>query len=248
MDKPINRRLHDAHLRKWREGKVRPSQGNPPHDRLVSRGIRSSRRICDDPFPATSIRQLQRTIPWRAVCVFLGIAESIGPMWSLKSKPNPGAEAVPPPDGRPRAQVKERAGRIAPSSSSAMSSDRLILDRVGRHQSRRVGPGIAPEPLTDPDLSLSTHPARATHRKLPPSVEISRFLLLPVDQIDPNAGDPPPSLHGRYSVSSVLRGSPPLTGALVLSASWSYHLRLFPYHRQSGSQVPYESPDEIHAA
>ena len=135
MDKPINRRLHDAHLRKWREGKVRPSQGNPPHDRLVSRGIRSSRRICDDPFPATSIRQLQRTIPWRAVCVFLGIAESIGPMWSLKSKPNPGAEAVPPPDGRPRAQVKERAGRIAPSSSSAMSSDRLILDRVGRHQS-----------------------------------------------------------------------------------------------------------------
>src|ERR1700688_1280772 len=135
MDKPINRRLHDAHLRKWREGKVRPSQGNPPHDRLVSRGIRSSRRICDYPFPATSIRQLQRTIPWRAVCVFLGIAESIGPMWSLKSKPNPGAEAVPPPDGRPRARVKERAGRIAPSSSSAMSSDRLILDRVGRHQS-----------------------------------------------------------------------------------------------------------------
>ena len=135
MDKPINRRLHDAHLRKWREGKVRPSQGNPPHDRLVSRGIRSSRRICDDPFPATSIRQLQRTIPWRAVCVFSGIAESIGPMWSLKSKPNPGSEAVPPPVGRPRAQVKERAGRIAPSSSSAMSSDRLILDRVGRHQS-----------------------------------------------------------------------------------------------------------------
>jgi hypothetical protein len=105
-----------------------------------------------------------------------------------------------------------------------------------------------PEPLTDPDLSLSTHPARATLRKLPPSVEISRFLLLPVDQIDPNAGDPPPSLHGHYSVSSVLRGSPPLTGALVLSASRGYHLRLFPYHRPPGSQVPYESPDEIHAA
>ena len=131
----MNRFSSGSEVTKWREGKVRPSQGNSPHDRLVSRGIRSSRRICDDPFPATSIRQLQRTIPWRAVCVFLGIAESIGPMWSLKSKPNPGAEAVPPPDGRPRAQVKERAGRIAPSSSSAMSSDRLILDRVGRHQS-----------------------------------------------------------------------------------------------------------------
>jgi hypothetical protein len=123
-----------------------------------------------------------------------------------------------------------------------------IPRRVARQHCRRVGPGIAPEPLTDPDLSLSTHPARATHRKLPPSVEISRFLLLPVDQIDPNAGDLPPSLHGHYSVSSVLRGSPSLTDASVLSASRGCHLRLFPYHRQPGSQVPYESPDEIHAA
>jgi hypothetical protein len=131
----MNRLLRNGDVRKWREGKVRPIPGNPPHDRLVSRGFGSSRRICDDPFSATSIRPLQRTIPWPAVCVFLGMAESIGPMWCLKSKPNPGAEAVPPPVGRPRAQVKERAGRIAPSSSSAMSSDRLILDRVGRHQS-----------------------------------------------------------------------------------------------------------------
>jgi hypothetical protein len=139
MDKPINRRLHDADVRKWREGKVRPVLGNPPHDRLVSRGIGSLRRICDDPFPATSFRQLQRTIPWPAVCVFLGMAESIGPMWSLKSKSKsktkPWGGAVPPPDGRPLAQVQERAGRITPSSSSAMSSGRLILDRVGRHQS-----------------------------------------------------------------------------------------------------------------
>ena len=28
-----------------------------------------------------------------------------------------------------------------------------------------------PEPLTDPDLTLSRHPARATNRRLPPSVE-----------------------------------------------------------------------------
>ena len=28
-----------------------------------------------------------------------------------------------------------------------------------------------PEPLTDPDLTLSRHPARATARRLPPSVE-----------------------------------------------------------------------------
>jgi len=28
-----------------------------------------------------------------------------------------------------------------------------------------------PEPLTDPDVTLSCHPARATARRLPPSVE-----------------------------------------------------------------------------
>jgi hypothetical protein len=84
--------------------------------------------------------------------------------------------------------------------------------------------------------------------KAAPSAEISRLLLSPVGQVDPDAGGPPPSLHGHYSVSSVLRGSPPLTGASVLSASRSYRLYLFPCHRQPGSQVPYESPDEIHAA
>jgi hypothetical protein len=71
---------------------------------------------------------------------FLGMAESFDPMWSKsksKSKPKtkPWGGAVPPPAGRPLAQVQERAGRITPSSSFSMSSDRLILDRVGRHQS-----------------------------------------------------------------------------------------------------------------
>src|SRR6516162_5216736 len=37
-----------------------------------------------------------------------------------------------------------------------------------------------PEPLTDPDLTLSRHPARATARRLPPAIEIG-FLPLPVD-------------------------------------------------------------------
>lgn len=49
--------------------------------------------------------------------------------------PNPGDETVPPPASQPRTQVKERAGRITLFSSSAMSSGRLFLDRVGRHQS-----------------------------------------------------------------------------------------------------------------
>src|SRR6266853_6957610 len=34
-----------------------------------------------------------------------------------------------------------------------------------------------------------------------------------------NGDDLPPSLHGHYPASSLLRGSPPLSGASVLSAS-----------------------------
>ena len=119
--------------RKWREGKVRPSQGNSPHDRPVSRGIISSlRRICDDSFPATPF-PLQRTILRRPVCVFKAWRNLSVRCGQTKTKPWGGT--APPPDGRPRAQVKERVGRTTLFSSSAMSSDRLFLDRVGRHQS-----------------------------------------------------------------------------------------------------------------
>jgi hypothetical protein len=53
---------------------------------------------------------------------------------TTKSKPRGGT--VPPPAGRPRAQVKERAGRSTLFSSSAMSSGRLFLDRVARSIAR----------------------------------------------------------------------------------------------------------------
>src|SRR5262249_61262218 len=83
---------------------------------------------------------------------------------------------------------------------------------------------------------------------LPPSATTSRFLLLPVDQVDHDANGLPPSLHGHYPASSLLRDSPSLAGVLVLSASQGYRLCLFPYHRRPGSQVPYLNPDESHAA
>jgi len=54
------------------------------------------------------------------------------------SKPSPPGLGVPPPVGRPPGSGKGRHGRTyAPCSpaSSAMSSGRLFLDRVGRHQS-----------------------------------------------------------------------------------------------------------------
>ena len=55
-----------------------------------------------------------------------------------------------------------------------------------------------PEPLTDPDVILSHHPARATARRLPPSVE--NLKAPPVTGwLAPNVGDLPPSLHEHYT-------------------------------------------------
>jgi len=56
------------------------------------------------------------------------------------------------------------------------------------------------------------------------------------------------SLRGHSPASSLLRSRPPLSGALVLSASRSCRLRLFPWHRRAGSHVPYESLPESHAS
>jgi hypothetical protein len=39
------------------------------------------------------------------------------------------------------------------------------------------------EPPTDPDVNLSIHPARATQRRLPPSIKTKEFLRLSVDSI-----------------------------------------------------------------
>ena len=55
----------------------------------------------------------------------------------------------------------------------------------------------------------------------------------------------PPDLG---AAQRTLRSSPPLPAAVVLSASQFRCLYLFPWHRRTGSQVPYESPNESHAS
>ena len=113
--------------RKWREVKRRPVPGNSSDDRIL-RGPDCNRpkRVCADSFPATPWPQLPKIekIPGRR---FLRQAESIGPICS--SSPRAGYRL---PLVGPRAPGKERDGRSAPCSSSAMSSDRLFLDRVAR--------------------------------------------------------------------------------------------------------------------
>ena len=123
--------------RKWREGKVRPIPGNSPHDRPVSRGFLSPRRIYDDPFPATP--HPPQATPARSFCVFQAW-RNLSVRWSSKpkskTKTSQTRAGVPPPAGRPPMPGKGRDGRnYAPCSSSAMSSGRLFLDRVARQQS-----------------------------------------------------------------------------------------------------------------
>ena len=118
-------------LGEWRESKVRPIPGNVPHDRPVSRGIVSSKSICDDSLRTTRFpqRHRKRRSPRRA---FFEAWRNLSVRCGSKTKPEPGSTA-----SRRSAptQVEERVGRTTLFSSSAMSSGRLFLDRVGRHQS-----------------------------------------------------------------------------------------------------------------
>ena len=128
-------RIRTAIGRKWREGKVRPLQGNSPHDRPVSRGmIPSSRRICDDPFPAT-LFPLQRTILRHSVCVFEAWRNLSGPMRSQNQNQTPGWDRAASRWSAPSPSSRTCREDHAPSHRPQMSSDRLFLDRVGRHQS-----------------------------------------------------------------------------------------------------------------
>ena len=61
---------------------------------------------------------------------FEGMAESIGPMWSKQTHSWDRTGRLPL--AGPVTQEKERVGRTTLLSSSAMSSDRLFLDRVAR--------------------------------------------------------------------------------------------------------------------
>ena len=124
----------------------------------VGRIVNRNDRVCDDACPA-SPASFWHCIEFRGApeCVFLGMAESFDPMWPKskpKTKPKPWGGAAPPPAGRPLAQVQERAGRITPSSSFSMSSDRLILDRVARqhcpsplHRYAQANMSFLPPPL-----------------------------------------------------------------------------------------------------
>jgi hypothetical protein len=108
-----------------------------------------------------------------------------------------------------------------------------------------------PEPLTEPDLILSHHPARAIARRLPPSVEPSGSSWF--DPVGPNSTAMTHPL-GSTSItlaSSLLQGSPSLTGASVFSASRLEPLVPFPLASPArfsrSAQEPGRASRRLHA-
>ena len=66
---------------------------------------------------------------------------------------------------------------------------------------------LHPEPLTDPDMTLSRHPARAARERLSPFIQVGGFLPLPVDPtwIGPPTPFAPALLQGLHRYCEVVR-------------------------------------------
>jgi hypothetical protein len=141
--------------------------------------------------------------------------------------------------------------RLALLGRSAQRSESpLIAVKRKRYARRepfsfcRVGPGnFTPSLSQIPDLILSHHPARAIARRLPPSAErsgSSRF-----DPVGPSstAMTRPLRSTGITPASSLLQGSPPLSGASVLSASRLEPLAPFPLASPARFSRSIQEPD-----
>lgn len=76
--------------------------------------------------------------------------------------------------------------------------------------------------------SLPSHGSCHPNESCRPPSEPAGSSCFQLAHYGPDVDDPPPSLHGRYSASSLLRGSPPLDVASVLSPSWFTPLVAFP--------------------
>ena len=125
-------------LGEWREGKGRPIPGNAPHAQPVSREMSSLWSICDDLFVATRFPQLGM-LPGPSVGVFKAWRNLSGPMWFENQKQNqnqtPGRDRAASRWSAPSPGSRTCREDHAPSHRPQMSSGRLFLDRVGRHQS-----------------------------------------------------------------------------------------------------------------
>ena len=135
---------------------------------------------------------------------------------------------------RKSAELADSAHLLGSQASPAIwaAADVRSSDRHSR--SCRVGPGSFTPSLSQiPDVNLSIHPARATARRLPPSI-VRRLLLLPVTRPQltrSNVDDPPPSLHEHYTrFIATTRQSAPLrrigTFGLAVATTCTFSLNI----------------------
>ena len=93
----------------------------------------------------------------------------------------------------------------------------------------RVGPGdFTPSPSQIRAQQSHRHTARAILESCRPPPKPAGSSCFQLTHYGSSVDDPPPSLRGRYSASSLLRGDPPLDAASVLSLSWFTPLVAFP--------------------
>ncbi len=105
-----------------------------------------------------------------------------------------------------------------------------------------------PEPLTEPDLILSHHQARAIARRLPPSDELSDSSWF--DPVGPRsmAMTYPLRSTGITPLHHYYRAVRPSPAHRYFQPHGCSRLRFFPWHRRPGSHVPYKSQIELRAA
>ena len=104
-----------------------------------------------------------------------------------------------------------------------------------------------PEPLTESGRDTLVSSGSCHRVKAAAFRREFELLPLPVGPL-PTSVTCPLRSTSITPASSLVRGSPPLSGASVLSASRVLRLCFLPWHRRPGSQVPYESPNESHAS
>jgi hypothetical protein len=118
--------------RKWREGKVRPIPGNPPHDRP---GKPEDFFLVKGEFatiPSSPLLSATANNTGRPVCVFKACRNLSGPMWFRNQNQTLGWDRAASRWSAPSPGSRTCREDHAPSHRPQMSSDRLFLDRVAR--------------------------------------------------------------------------------------------------------------------